>query len=234
MCVVAIAFKAHPKWQLIVAGNRDEYHARPSAPLSVWNDGSAIIGGRDMVSGGAWMGVSPTGRFAVVTNIRDADGPDAQKRSRGVLVADWLQYGALPDDLDRFNPFSLFVSDRDNAMLVSNRPTPMSLSLVEGIHGLSNAVANEHWPRKDRLVNALASWGAESPDHPERLLDLLGDEEPRDRGAYPVFIRSPIYGTRCSTIVAIDRKGQGRITERRFDSDGGAVGETCIEFSWPI
>ncbi len=93
MCVVAVAIDAHPRWRLVVAGNRDEYHARASAPLARWDEVSGIIAGRDLVSGGSWMGVSEAGRFAVVTNIRDADGPDPAKLSRGALVADWLAEG---------------------------------------------------------------------------------------------------------------------------------------------
>jgi uncharacterized protein with NRDE domain len=233
MCVVAIALQAHPEWQLIVAGNRDEYHDRPSAPLAVWDDGSGIVAGRDMVSGGSWMGVSSAGRFAVVTNIRNADGPDPEKRSRGALVADWLQHSALPKGVDWFNPFNLIVSDKDKAMLLFNRPTPASLSLAPGIHGLSNAVPDEHWPRKDRLIKAMTLWAEDSPDQPDLLLDVLHDEKLPDRDAHPLFIRSPVYGTRCSTVIAIGNDGHGQIIERRFDSEGGVTGQTRLEFTWP-
>ncbi len=231
MCVVALALNAHPRWHLVVAGNRDEYHARASVPLGRWDDRPGIIAGRDLVSGGSWMGVSDSGRFAVVTNIRDADGPSPDKLSRGALVADWLADGELPEQSDRFNPFNLIVSQGDRADYLSNRPTSLRQPLGAGIHGLSNAIPDEHWPRKDRLINQLAAW-LEQADHPEQLLDLLREETLPDRDAHPIFIRSPIYGTRCSTVVAVGHDGQGQIIERRFDPDGGATGEVRLEFAW--
>lgn len=169
MCVVAIAWKAHPKWQLLVAGNRDELHARAAAPLSRWDDRSGIIAGRDLVSAGTWMGVNDAGRFAVVTNIRDAAGPDPSKASRGVLVGDWLATGAMPKAVDTFNPFSLIVADRSGLHYFANRPQAVRLALATGIHGLSNAIANESWPRKDRLEALLSAWLTGPADHPERL-----------------------------------------------------------------
>ncbi len=233
MCVVAVAWQAHPEWRLLVAGNRDEFHARASAPLAIWGSNVTVMAGRDLVSGGSWMGVSDTGRFAVVTNIRDADGPDLSKTSRGALVSDWLSSGDIPEDVTEFNPFNLIVSDSHTAQLISNRPGPTRDALAAGIHGLSNAIPNEHWPRKDRMLAHLANWLAGPAEQPELLLDMLGDEEVRDSETYPVFIRSPLYGTRCSTVVAVDQAGQGRIIERRFGADGISTGETVLRFVWP-
>ena len=179
------------------------------------------------------MGVSDTGRFAVVTNIRDADGPDLAKTSRGALVAGWLSGGNIPEDVADFNPFSLIVSDNQSAQFISNRPGQTRNALAAGIHGLSNAIPNELWPRKDRVVAKLANWLAGPVEQPEILLDMLGDDEVRDSDSYPVFIRSPVYGTRCSTVVAVDQAGQGRIIERRFSADGISTGETTLRFAWP-
>ena len=232
MCVVAIAWQAHPRWRLVVAGNRDEFHARASAPLAHWEDGSGIIAGRDLVSGGSWMGVSDAERFAVVTNIRDADGPDPAKLSRGALVADWLGEAALPADLGRFNPFNLVVIGADGVRHLANRPTASHQRLTTGIHGLSNAIPNEHWPRKQRLMEQMAAWLDQAPEHLEKLLNLLRDENIPERDAHPVFIRSPLYGTRCSTVVAIDHDGQGQIIERRFDAEGISAGQIALDFRW--
>ncbi len=234
MCVVAIAWQSNPKWLLLVAGNRDELHARSSVPLSRWADHSGIIAGRDSVSGGSWMGVSAEGRFAVVTNIRDADGPDPDKASRGALVSDWLSVGSLPPLTANFNPFNLIVINRHSAQFVSNRPSPTNHALPPGIHGLSNAIPDEHWPRKDRLVAELTLWLAGPADRPEMLLDILADETMPAEDAYPVFIRNPLYGTRCSTVVAVDHAGHGQIIERRFDGDGATSGQTNFDFNWAI
>ncbi len=227
-----MAWGAHPGWRLLVAGNRDEFHARASAPLGIWDDNTGIIAGRDLVSGGSWMGVSHSGRFAVVTNIRDSEGPDPAKASRGALVSDYLISAALPEMLEGFNPFNLIVVGPQDAYYLANRPAPTHTSLKPGIHSLSNAIPNEHWPRKDRLDSAVADWLAGPAERPLELLGLLADETTPDRDAHPIFIRSPVYGTRCSTVIAVDREGQGQIMERRFGADGAITGETAMHFVW--
>ena len=234
MCVVAIAWQNNPKWRLLVAGNRDELHARPSVPLSRWADYPGIIAGRDSVSGGSWMGVSDEGRFAVVTNIRDTDGPDPDKASRGALVSDWLSVGGQPPATASFNPFNLIVTDLQSAQFVSSRPISTNEALAPGIHGLSNAIPNEHWPRKDRLVDDLTLWLAGPADQPEMLLNLLADETTPGDDVYPVFIRNPLYGTRCSTVIAVDHAGHGQIIERRFNGASAISGETTFDFNWSI
>lgn len=234
MCVVAIAWVAHPKWQLIVAGNRDEYHARASAPLVRWEDSPDIIAGRDLVSGGTWMGVSEAGRFAVVTNIRNPEGPDPAKVSRGALVSDWLAHGIVPDRLNSFNPFNLLIADTFNLEYLANRPADVRKTLSPGIHGLSNAIANEHWPRKERLNAMMADWLEGTAEQPEQLLVSLADESLPVRDAHPIFIRSPVYGTRCSTVIAVDNDGRGYIIERSFDTDGAVIGDSNLRFTWHI
>lgn len=232
MCVVAIGWRAHPKWRLLAAGNRDELHARPSASLARWDDTPTIVAGRDLVSGGSWMGVSDAGRFAVVTNIRDAEGPSADKQSRGALVTDWLVQGSLPTAPDSFNPFSLIVIDPQSAQLVSNRPGPIHHFLPNDIHGLSNAIPEEHWPRKDRLIAGMGEWLNGPAANPETLLCLLADEATPNLDLLPIFIRSPVYGTRCSTVLAVDHAGFGRIIERSFDHNGAVSGERSLTFDW--
>jgi uncharacterized protein with NRDE domain len=232
MCVVSIAWHAHPRWQLIVAGNRDEFHARSAAPLGPWPDDPSIMAGRDILSQGTWMGVSNTGRFGVVTNIRTPDGPDPQKASRGALVTDWLARGAFPDNLDNFNPFSLMIGDQHGLQYLSNRPDEVRASLGHGVHGLSNAVQGERWPRKERLNRALISWLGGSAEDPMTLFGILGDAHATHVDAHPIFIRNAVYGTRCSTILAVGRDGIGRIMERRFDKAGSGLGESAEAFNW--
>src|SRR3546814_369095 len=134
MCVVALAWQVHPDWPLILIGNRDEFHDRPSAPLGPWDDGSGIVAGRDLQAGGTWMGLhAPSGRVVVVTNVR-GEMPDPARESRGALVVDLLRGTgrfADPDEaeLDRFNAFNLFAVD-GTARLFTNRPGPRILALT--------------------------------------------------------------------------------------------------------
>ncbi len=252
MCVLAIAWEAHPRWRLIVAGNRDELHARPSAPLARWENPPHVIAGRDLQSGGTWLGISEAGRFAVVTNLRGHGLPESGRASRGALVADLLAgEGAYADpdetDLAAFNPFNLLFADRTALRFLSNRPTDLRCALGQGVYGLSNGALDEPWPKTVQLKGALLAWLVSDAARPERLLDALREETLSDTGLMPsvpsdvpqepprspVFIRNPVYGTRCSTVVAIGVDGAGLIVERRFGADGGAVGETALRFSWP-
>ena len=248
MCVAAVAWLAHPRWRLVAIGNRDEYHERPAAPLDRREDGT--ISGRDLQSGGTWLGVSEkTGRFVLVTNLRGFGLPDPARVSRGRLVDDVLSgSGSFGDParapLDPFNPFNLIVADRASAMFLTNRPDPLRTGLGPGIYGLSNGTLDEPWPKTLQLKAALLRWIETGQNGFDPLFAALRSETleagglpPRDLSEVvaepaetPPFIRSPVYGTRCSTVVAIDADGHGRIAELRFDLLGEPAGETAFDF----
>ena len=238
MCVFAFAWEAHPRWRLVLAGNRDEFHARPSAPLARWEDEAHLIAGRDLQSGGSWLGVSEHGRLAVVTNVRSLADPDPSRVTRGRLITEYLinqgQYAA-PDlsALGDFNPFNLLVATPASAWMISNRPAATRTALTTGVHGLSNLVIGEAWPRKNALELALNVWLEGAADDPGELFEALANEAPLDPpDSEPIFIRRDIYGTRCSTVVAVDAEGEGLISERRFASNGSFSGETTLRFGW--
>ena len=246
MCVLAFAWQAHPEWRLVVAGNRDELHARPAAALARWSDRPDILAGRDLRSGGTWLGVSESGRFAVVTNLRGFGAPVADRESRGALVTDMLD-GHEPERLDSFNPFNLIAATREEALFITNRPEPVRALLAPGLYGLSNGRLDEPWPKTVRLKQRLLDWIVDGASAPEALLDALGEdrlptaglapaaasEVPQEPANSPIFIRNPVYGTRCSTVVAIAMDGRGTIIERRFDADGATTGDTTFAFAWP-
>lgn len=239
MCVAAIAWRAHPRWRLVMIGNRDEFHARPTAPLSVWPDGR-IIAGRDLQAGGTWLGVSP-GRFSLVTNYRVEGYPLPHLASRGALVSDWLR-GNAPGDVSTMNPFNLWTADTDELAVTANYPAAARTALATGIHGLSNGGADDdRWFKTGRLEMALAAW-LERDGYPAELLELLADRtidpDALDRATGPipefssVFIANEGYGTRCSTVLAIDNDGQGTIIERSFDESGDETGIVSLGFDW--
>lgn len=232
MCVVALAWAASPRWRLVVAGNRDEFHARAAAPLARWGDAPHVLGGRDLVSGGGWIGVSEQGRFAVVTNVAGYPRGD-EAPSRGALVADYLRHGIVPPDetLGAFGGFSLMTIGEE-AEFRSNRPETVHQPLASGLHGISNGPLDPPWPRTRTLTQALGGW-LEADTSPDQLLDLLADETAAVAGERPVFIRDTVYGTRCSTVIAIDDSGAGVMIERRFGPAGVAAGETRMTFAWP-
>jgi len=226
MCVVALAWRVHPDWPLILVGNRDEFHDRPSAPLAAWDDGSGIVAGRDLQAGGTWMGLhAPSGRAVVVTNVRGAL-PDPAKASRGALVTDLLLgdgcFAAPTEgDLDRFNAFNLFAADGE-AKLLTNRPTPRIETLTPGVHAIANEPTDRACPRAERLRAALEAV-VDTASDPAGLLDTL-----TATGDPALFLRGDVYGTRASTLIAIDGKGTAHVTERRYEK-GRPAGTTALQ-----
>ncbi|MBR2173681.1 NRDE family protein [Sphingopyxis sp.] len=229
MCVVALAHQTHPDWPLILIGNRDEFHARPAAPLAEWDDGSGIVAGRDLQAGGTWLGVHrPSGRAVVVTNVRGAM-PDPAKESRGALVSDMLRgEGRFADpaaeDLPRFNAFNLFAVGDGKTRLLTNRPVPLIMPLEPGVHALANEPVDAPCPRAERLRLALEAAVAAGRD-PEGLLDtLMAEDDPA------LFLRGDVYGTRASTLVAVSAAGDVRMIERRYEKGGRPIGTTALKF----
>jgi uncharacterized protein with NRDE domain len=255
MCVASVAIAAHPRWQLVVIGNRDEHHARAAAPLARWPDvdGPGIIAGRDLVSGGTWLGVTETvsghpGRMVLVTNFRVPGYPQPHRPSRGGLVTSLLTGADTPDSvaIAAYNPFNLVYADHNGARLLANHPAEERLHLTPGIHGLSNSPHTTLWPKARQLNEALAAWLDEGNADPAPLLAALTSETPAGQPEAewnphgpdpeprlsPVFIRNETYGTRCSSVILVDHQGHGRFIERRFDPTGAITGETELAFAW--
>ncbi len=249
MCLVVVAFRASEKHPLIVAANRDEFYARPALDAGWWPDHPGLLAGKDLQAGGTWLGVHRSGRFATVTNFRDADAPVAGLKSRGHLVGDFLLGDMTPHeyvatiDPDAYAGFNLLLSDRDSLAYLSNRGAG-ARDLPPGIYGLSNATLDTPWEKVERSKARLAELIADNRIDEVELLGLLSDPErgPADeaRGdslpfeiAHAItapFIITPDYGTRCSTVVAADSDGNWNFLERRFDDGGDATGESRFSF----
>lgn len=251
MCVVAFVSGLHPDWRLLLIGNRDEAHARPSAPLARWTDVPGLIGGRDLEAGGTWMGVREPARAAVVTNVRD---PQASKdgTSRGLLVTDFLggtdtaaRHGAaLAVRATGYRPFNLLLFDRDGAFFVSNHPSVRARAVGPGVHGLSNGELDAPWPKVQRATAALQDWiasgstdfaplfatFADDTRAPDAALPDSGVGLELERRLSPLFVRGDVYGTRATTLIALAHDGGGCVIERRFGPGGVARGETTIRF----
>lgn len=252
MCLIVFAWRPEHNVPLVLAANRDEFYARPTLPLAAWEDAPQVIAGRDLEAGGTWLGLGPEGRFAALTNIRDPHQPLGH-RSRGDLVARFLTSGMGLDDYLRevrgraaeYAGFNLLAGTvapgQVPRLMYFNARQGEPMAVPAGLHGLSNAALDTPWPK---LVKAREGFAAQlDQSMPGRLLDVLGDAHPAADADLPdtgvglttekllssVFIASPSYGTRASTLVTLQADGQRRIIERSYGPYGGQLGEVSLE-----
>ncbi|GBC64018.1 hypothetical protein DENIS_5018 [Desulfonema ishimotonii] len=247
MCLILFSYKTHSRYRLILAANRDEFHNRPTAPLSFWKDAPALLAGRDLQGGGTWMGVTRSGRFAALTNYRDPASQREDAPSRGALVSDFLTGNMRPDEYleavcrvgQQYNGFNLLVGDMGNLCYYSNRLKEIRW-ITPGTYGLSNRFLNTPWPKvrrgRDKLRRLLADGNirtgalmeilADRSHPPEDQLPDTGIGPEWERLLSPVFITSPVYGTRASSVLLMSEDGHCRFTERTFVPQDGDVAET--------
>lgn len=249
MCLLVFAWKAHPEYKLIVAANRDEFHARPSQDARWWADQPDILGGRDLQAGGTWLALSRSGRFASVTNYRENLAPRRGLRSRGEIVSHFVS--GESDAMHyvtslaggQYAGVSVLASDGESICYRSNRGDDPQ-SLEPGVYGLSNASLDTPWPKLLRSRDALAKLIDTGRVNPTELYRLLADRTPVsnsevDSGDMPFrqaraltapFIVTEAYGTRCSTAVLQTTDGRLSFSERRFGPDGSASGDSAFNF----
>lgn len=239
MCILAWDWNAL-SGTLLLIGNRDEWYARPTLGLHHWAD-APILAGRDVQAGGTWLGVARGRRMAALTNVRSTAAPKTPAPSRGRLVQEFLESDAtavehLQGLLPRtgvYNAFNLLVWDGTTVALLESRHGRIQ-ALQQGVVALSNGDFDAPWPKTERLRLALDSALAQ-PEAPQdaALLALLQDNwtPPDDalpatgvplqweRGLAPVFVQSPLYGTRCSSVLRLDTFG-AQFTMRERDDQG--------------
>lgn len=249
-------WQVHRRYRLILAANRDEFHARPAAPFAKW-PGEEILAGRDLAAGGTWLGVDRQRRFGVVTNFRE--GPASQAptaTSRGHLIPDYLRGQESPQSFlarlesaaSDYAGFNILLGDAHELWYASNRAPDFARRLSPGIYGLSNRLLDTPWPKLTRVRRRFEAWLedlVQSPDARE-LFAMLDDRTPSAASddAYPAdlgpewrralsapFVLHPLYGTRCTTAMLLADSGALHVIERRFDPAGECSGETELELN---
>jgi len=238
MCLVVVAHAAAARYRFVIAANRDELHARPTRSAGWWPEPPGLLGGRDLLAGGTWLGVDRRGRLAAVTNVRDGT-PREAPRSRGALVTHYLgsaepaaSFAAQLTADAGFAAFNLLLLDGAELQYASNRAPPAQLA--PGVHALSNAPLGVEWPKTASAKEGVARLLA-AADPLEGLFELLATRsnadsaEERYRSAH--FVTGPVYGTRCSTVVLIDDRGTLKFAERSFDAGGSLTGEVRQTFA---
>lgn len=254
MCLILLAYEAHPVYRLVVAANRDEFFARPTAPATFWGDAPQLLAGRDLQEGGTWLGITRSGRFAALTNYREPAAYRHDAPTRGRIVSDFLRGEMTPEEYGEFllreggtwNGFNLVFGTPDRLRYFSNRDG-LSPVLTAGIHGISNHLLDTPWPKVSRGREGLATLLAREDDvDPESLFSLLADHTPApddllpdtgvgvdwERSLSPLFISTPTYGTRSSTLLLVGRDYGVTFMERTFN--GSPQDPRTVVFRFPL
>lgn len=258
MCIVALAWQVLDDTPLCLISNRDEFYQRPTSGLKTWQN-SSIIAGQDLQSCGTWMGVTESGRWAVVTNFRDGTDQKKYQTSRGQLIQRFLQSDLTPirfaqalekQQLD-YAGFNLFIGDQHQAVYMSNRGEAPQV-LAQGVYVVSNGLMTEHWEKtkhlrkrftQDFLPMLQQSTTAEA-DLEFAVWDILEDERKIIAELLPqtgislemeallssTFIQSPIYGTRCSNFLRM--KNQTWLWQEK--SQQGETQGKIIKLNFPL
>ena len=253
MCLILFAFQASNEYPLVVAANRDEAYARPTAAAAFWPDHPYVYGGRDLEMGGAWMGLTLSGRFAAVTNFRDGYPKAGAPRSRGELVGGYLTGHAdahaylqtVAARQTEYAGFGTLAGTLQSLWFLSNYGQGVQ-AVAPGVHGLSNHLLDTPWPKVASGKQALAALLQNSePALQEKCFDMLGDRSvaaahalpdtgiglPREKALGAKFIAvDDRYGTRACTVIIVDRKGSVTYAERSFGAHGRFLGEVSRQF----
>lgn len=254
MCLIALAWRAHPRFELALIANRDEFHARPAAAADRDPVQADVYGGRDLAQGGSWLLVSTRGRLAAVTNVRVGLVGEAARRSRGALVRDFVAGEATAGDFvatlattaAEYGRFNLLLWDGGSLRFAGNHPRFASHAVTPGVHAMSNGAFDARWPKSALATRALTSWLAtpgskddgsapamaplfgalaDTGPAPDALLPDTGVGIELERALSPPFVRGDNYGTRCSSVVLVDTDAI-TFVERRFGPDAVSAGES--------
>jgi len=249
MCLILVAWRGHPAYPCVIAANRDEFHARPAAPADWWQDQPRILAGRDLSAGGTWLGLTREGRFAALTNFRGAVRRD-DAPSRGALVTDILRsrdctsriLERLHEAGANYNGFNVIFSDGER-LAVYESTLGKGRELAPGIYGLSNHLLDTPWPKVQNAKSALSTALKMLPDTsatlallrddrpaPDELLPRTGLSQEWERLVSSAFIRADDYGTRCSTVISIDRGGGASFEEWTWNAAGAEEGRKSYKF----
>ena len=254
MCLILFAYNVHPEYPLILAANRDEYYDRPTRKAGFWKEESNILAGKDLKAGGTWLGITRKGRFGALTNYRDPAGTDIAAPTRGDIIIDFLKGSTSAEEYLKslancgieFNKFSVLLGIIPELHYYTN-VKGIYKKVDKGFHGLCNHLLDTPWPKVVRGKKKLTEIvNKEKEPDVDELLNMLFDQKIAsedylpDTGVgiefekvlSPIFITGPTYGTRCSTVVMVDKSGKATFVEHNHDIHGSQ--QSRQQFSFQI
>jgi len=239
MCLILFSYKTHPNYKLVIAANRDEFYERPTNPADFWKDHKNVLAGRDQEAGGTWMGINKNGSLALLTNYRDLSNLKKNAPSRGKLVSDFLVAYPHPKEyletIDlisyRYNGFNILLGNPDDLWYYSNIRKRIYM-LGSGIYGLSNGLLDSPWPKVEKGKKKLGVILNKPSIDPSDLFTALYDDKlasddqlpdtgvglEKERMLSSMFIKSPVYGTRCSTVLMVDQDNNVIYSEKTYNT----------------
>jgi len=252
MCLVVFSYieqkeslKAFPG-SLILAANRDEYYERPTKNMHWW-ESEAILAGKDLQAGGTWLAVSNDGRFAVLTNFKELANGEESLKSRGELISNYITSKGVSskeylENIKERNyaGFNLLLGDKEGIHYISNRSEGIE-KLESGIHALGNLLLNTQTKKSIKIKNQFKELLQTNPNEDVLLefmrgdsgdlsnLDMAGFKETEHEEIPYRFIKSNVYGTRCTTLLTIDPNGKYKITEQNYSKKGNKTEKISYE-----
>ena len=257
MCLIVFSYKESKEsskafpGSLILAANRDEYYERPTKNMHWWEP-EAILAGKDLQAGGTWLAVSNDGRFAVLTNFKEPANGKEPLKSRGELVSNYItSKGASSKDYleniqeRKYAGFNLLLGDKEGIHYISNRSEEIE-KLESGVHTLGNLLLNSETKKSIKIKNQFKELLQTNPDESGLLefmkgdsgdlsnLDMAGFKETEHEEIPYRFIKSNYYGTRNTTIITINEKGEYKVSEQNYSENGKKLEKSSFQFKSQI
>ena len=251
MCLIFLSLHHHPTYKLIVAANRDEFYSRKTSAAAYWQDYPEIVGGRDLEAHGTWMAMTRSGKISLLTNYRDPKNINPQAPSRGRLVSDYLEkkipaalyLSEIEKNGKDYNGFNLLTGTVEGLYYFSNYKTGIE-KLSPGVYGLSNHVMDTPWPKVQRGKKKFQEIRQKPTIRSNELFEFLYDDQraadnqlpdtgiglERERALSSMFIKTPGYGSRCSTVELVDKQNNALFSERVYNLTTFEFSEKTFEF----
>ena len=231
MCLILLAHRVHPTYPLILLANRDEDHARPTATAHFWSDENEVLGGRDLVANGTWLGINKTGRWSAISNLRYLTPHRPDSKSRGHLVKEFLTSQTSVDTFiteqqkngHQYNGYNLLLGQltlpQSEVVYLTNAQS-QAINFSPGIYGVSNHILGTNWSKVVEGKRRLTAIIDQEQIKAELLLDIM--KQPGNNTESAIFVANSHYGTRSTTLILVDQHGNVLLIERTYHSTDGA------------